>query len=797
MPLLGKKKSSDNLEEFRDIKDDVIESDFVPYACHWDENTLITKNGELLQTIKISDIHTRHPDSDERDLRTHIRQALQGAITSTDYAVWVHTVRRKISFQSGGEFKRDFAGYLDRFWRDRNDWEHKFVNEVYITIVREGEAAPLFGPLNFVRQIIPRIDIRHREKKLDEGVLALNGVTDSIVEALSDFGATKLGIYKQNDTWYSQPCSFLGKLTTLQDDELPLEQVSIAEYITDYDVTFGFNAMEVRMRSDGRRRFGAYLSIKEYRELPIESLETVLKMPTEFVISQCYMFTDSQNALKGFEYQQKLFDMSGASVLAQRSGLNEILEADQGNPTDFCEYQLGIFVLAESVRSLDSNVFRAVSTLNSLGMVAIREDIMLEECYWSILPANFQMIKRLKPLNSSAMAGLVHLNNLPVGKVRNNHWGPAVTTFHTINRTPYFFNFHVGSNGHTALVSPPDTGKKIILNFLVAQARKFDGKLFYFDRNRLAEPFVRSIDGAYYNPCNGADSRQYVALKLNPLQMEDTPDNRMFLERWLKLLMASADDSDGAACAAAIAAVMAKPREQRNLAACAAALDAHTAGLGGKLASWLPGGAQGAMFSEGEDTLNLDGKVYGFEMQDLFTHKPALEPITLYLLHRVMQALDGKPAMIVLDEAWDLLSLPSLSSDLKNWFAALEARNAMALLATEHVDDIKDNPLNRVIFPAVATKIFLPDDSADSSYADIFGVAEKDIAFLPVMDPDERHFMVVQNKEMVVLEMDLSGMVDIVSVLQASPYHLQMMEQAIHARGISPSQWMPKFLESI
>lgn len=32
--------------------------DFVPVACHYDEYTLLTKNGELLQTIQINGIHS-------------------------------------------------------------------------------------------------------------------------------------------------------------------------------------------------------------------------------------------------------------------------------------------------------------------------------------------------------------------------------------------------------------------------------------------------------------------------------------------------------------------------------------------------------------------------------------------------------------------------------------------------------------------------------------------------------------------------------------------------------------------
>jgi type IV secretion system protein VirB4 len=798
MPLFKRKPKTENLEEFRDIADDVIESDFVPYACHWDAESIVTKNGEVLQTIRVADDSPRGVEAEETDLRSTIRAAILAAIDTPDYAVWVHTVRRKTSFQAAGEFKRDFAGYLDRFWKDRNDWEHKFINEVFITVVREGQGASLLDPMGFVRQIIPRFDVRNREGYLDDSCAKLSRVTDKMIKMLSPFGAKKLGFHNEGDTWYSEPCSFLSKLVTLQDDKLPVAQISIADYLTDYDLTFGYNAMEVRLRSDGRRRFGAYLTIKEFRELPADSLDVLLKMPIEFVINQCFTFTGAKNALKIYEYQKKLFATSNSSTLAARSGLQAIIESNTGKEVDYCEYQLGIFLLAESVKSLESSVVHAVTTLASLGLVPMREDMGLEECYWAMQPANFQCIKRLKPLNTSAMGGFANLNFMPFGQAKGNHWGAAVSTLQTITRTPYFFNFHIGDNGHTVLLGPTESGKKVLMNFLIAQSRKYDGKLFYFDRGRSAEIFIRSIDGAYYNAYPGVDSRPYMQIAFNPLQLEDSQANRDFLERWLLLMAGSAADATLAeSCKPVIATVMQKPKTERQLTLCAEMLVQSNPLWEAALAAWLPGGKHAAVFGSASDTLVFDGKVYGFEMGNLVPHADALPAVFAYLMHRIMQCLDGKPSMIVMDEAWDLLATPVIAPRLKGWLQALKERNAMAFLASEQIDEIKHNPLNAELFPQIATKLFLPDDSADASYADAFGLSLKDIAYLPVMNNEDRHFLVVREKESVVLEIDLSGMVDIVSVLAASPLHLQMLEQAVVARGISPSQWMPKFLETI
>jgi len=800
MSLFKKKPQTQNLEALRDITDDVIEADFVPYACHWDPYTIVTKNGELLQTIKITGfIHEQLAhDEDDTDLRSKIRDAVLQYIDSTQYAVWVHTIRRKKSLQAGGAFKRDFAGYLDRFWNDRNDWEHQFTNEVYVTVVHEGQSAKLFDPAGFARGILPRIDQKYRERYLDETCEKLGAVMERMLPILESYGAVRLGVVQRDGIYYSELCAFLGKLTTMLDLDFPVSDVDIAHALTDYDVTFGFNAMEVRMRADGRRRFGSMLTMREYRELPTALLDRLLQIPAEFIISQCFDFIHAKGALKGFQYQKELFDISDASMLAEKTGLTNILSSNKGNAVDFGLHQLSVFLLADSVKAMEAGVTKAVAALGALGMIPMREDIKFEECYWAQLPANFEFIKRLKPINTARIAGFANLSNFPAGQKEGNHWGAAVTTFHTAAHTPYFFNFHDKDNGHTTIIGPYGAGKTVLMNFLLAQARKFDNRLFFFDRGRGSEIFVRSLGGAYCNPAPGADNRAYAQIRLNPLQLEDTPRNREFLSDWLTCLAGDSENKDlRAACEKAIASVMQLSKTERGLSKCLDIINAENTALAALFAPWTGQGEAAALFNHAEDTLTLDEKIYGFEMDSLVAHKAALAPVFIYLMHRIMLALDGSPTIIVLDEAWTLLSIPYFSVRLKAWLETLRARNAMVVFATEHVEEVTGSSLNGTLMEHIATQIYLPDDDADASYAEAFGLTEKEVAYLTVMNTEDRHFLLKRGADTIVAELNLSGMADIIAVLSATDAHLNIMEEAIAAGGESTAQWMPKFLEAI
>ncbi|MEJ0009149.1 MAG: hypothetical protein WDN72_00515 [Alphaproteobacteria bacterium] len=95
-------RAEKDLESFRDIADDVIESDFVPYACLYDADTIATKNGELVQILRITGLS--YDAQGQGDLREAIRQAIRQCIPDASYAVWLHTLRRRKSLAGQAEF---------------------------------------------------------------------------------------------------------------------------------------------------------------------------------------------------------------------------------------------------------------------------------------------------------------------------------------------------------------------------------------------------------------------------------------------------------------------------------------------------------------------------------------------------------------------------------------------------------------------------------------------------------------------------------------------------------------------
>lgn len=536
----AKKQAQDQKNNTQRIGVDV--EDFIPYACHYDDHTILTKNGELMQVIKVTGFtfESVHKDDTERlPLRRAIRKAIMESITTNNFALYFHTIRRKRDLSTGGVYPEGFTRELNQAWCKRYDWEHQYINELYITVIIEGQSLSAKDLKGFFRAINFPKEMRYRMEYLEKSVVELHKVVADINTRLESYGARRLRVVEHADgICYSELSGFLSKIINLKYEPIPIATVDLSTALPSHRVLFGFNALEVK--GDTGRHFGAMLTIKEYHEISSRSIDDLLQIPQQFIVTETFDFVNNKKGLEAFKQQRRYMQISDDKFLADSSGLNAILASDKGTSVDFGEHQLAVMIIEDSLPLLERGVGIAIEALQGMGVFAFREDIYMEDCYWAQLPGNFEFNKRMTSINTSHIGGYASLYNFPAGKLDDNHWGPAVTVFHTAAKTPYFFNFHYKDNGHTFIVGPYGAGKTVLMNFLVSEAMKFNPKLFYFDQERGAEIFLRSL-GAEYHPI-AVRNKEGLTLRMNPLKLKDTPQNRQFVREWMQYLIADHPD---------------------------------------------------------------------------------------------------------------------------------------------------------------------------------------------------------------------------------------------------------------
>jgi type IV secretion system protein VirB4 len=287
--------------------------------------------------------------------------------------------------------------------------------------------------------------------------------------------------------------------------------------------------------------------------------DDLLRLPYEVTISQSFGFVDRQAALSKMNLALRRMKSAEDEAVSLRSELSDAKDEVAAGRAGFGEHHMTIAVRGNSPDVIDEGIAEVQAALADLGMLSVREDIALEPTFWAQFPGNFKYIARRGLVSTANFASLASCHNFSLGRAGANHWGEAVTLLETTAAGPYFFNFHQGDLGNFTIIGPSGSGKTVILNFLLAQARKFRPRIVFFDKDRGSELFIRAIGGRYdvLRPGSGAG--------LNPLQLPATPTNRQFLVAWLSMLAGGADGEDLASIKDAIDANFSQPIEHRRL----------------------------------------------------------------------------------------------------------------------------------------------------------------------------------------------------------------------------------------
>lgn len=849
-----KKQSKKDKNQNTSVNFEADAPDFIPYACHFDDHTLLTKNGELMQTIKVTgfSFESVHAEDDTPlSVRDAIRDAIVNTIELDGFALWFHTIRRQHDLSHVGEFNNFYANQLNDDWNAENRWDKKFINEVYVTIIHEGQALNFTDIKAFFRSIYFPAEFRHRMNYLEGANEHLHIISKQILDLLGSYGARRLKIVRNPDgLYYSQLLRFLGKIVNLDETNIPVTPIDISETLASHKTFFGNNTIKVIGHTG--QHYGAILTIKEYHNIALKAVDQFLQQNHEFIVTEIFDFVNQDEALEKFKSQEDFYRISEEKKLPKISGLTDILDSDTGRKTDFGEHQISILMLGNSLEEMESATSDAVKAFNNLGIVVIREDIMMEDCYWAQLPGNFEFCKRMSPIATRHIAGYCSLYNFPAGRISNNHWGEAVTVFSTAHNTPYFFNFHYEENGHSFIIGPYNSGKTVLLNFLIAQSMKFSPRLFYLDRNQNSAVFIGALGGKYTQLTRldeGAD------IRFNPLKIEHTEKHYNFLILFFTFLITpdhtKLSKKQKIKITKAVDYTFSLPMEERRLSNIipqfwSAEDDGNELGTiddekiqqneGGardlgsllnddeqsadesadifqdstekfddirtvweKMSACFGDGDYAHLFDNPEDTFDPhEHTMFGFDLTQIVQDNFMLASVTHYLMFRINTTLDGTPTLLVMDEAWDLLKSSALSHNIEHWLAELRMKNAIAIFATESVDGAEKSPITPILAERIKTKIFLPNgDANEQGYEHVFGLSHEEFELLLSMDPYYREFLLIHDIDAVIGRLNLKNLPFHLSVLSATIDELNAFYDVVEYYGNTPENWLPHYEEKL
>ena len=767
--------------------------DMLPYASHADDFTIATRDGLLMQVLYLEGLPFETADTVDLNYRKTVRETMLRSVASSHFAVYHHLVRREVKPQPEGSFSNRFARSVDEGWRERLTSRRLYVNALFLTIVRrplQGRA----GMLDRVFRHAAASDAAGRAREMRE----LDAASEAFLAALQPYGARLLSVYATEDGTSSEPLEFLSCLYNGEFHRVGLPTADLGHAIPYRRVSFGLDALELSPAGHAPRNFAAMLSVKEYPAFTnAGQLDPLFRLPHQLVLSESFAFVDRQATLDKMNLAIRRMRAADDDALSLRRDLVSAKDDVAAGRAAFGEHHLSVMVKADTLDELNHAVADVQASMTEMGAIVVREDVAMEPTFWAQFPGNFRFIARKALISSANFAGLASCHSQPVGRATDNHWGPAVTVLETTAASPYYFNFHRGDHGNFLVIGPSGSGKTVILNFLLAQAQKFEPRTVLFDKDRGAEIFIRALDGHY------DVLRPGVRTGFNPLLLPDTPVNRRFLQQFVARLLTARGETisadDGTRIAEAVAANYEQLPAYRRLRffreLFSGSRRPQVGDLASRLAPWVGEGEQAWLFDNEEDLVDLSVRTIGFDMTQILDDPITRTPAMMYLFHRVEERLDGTPTIIVVDEGWKALDDEVFVGQIRDWEKTIRKRNGIVGFATQSAGDALASRIANAIIEQSATQIFLPNPKAqESEYCRGFGLTAHEFDLVRSLPDTSRCFLVKHGKDSIIARLNLNGMNDLLAVLSGREKTVRILDELRADLGKDPELWLPQLL---
>ncbi len=788
----------------------------IPYTTHVTGSIVRTRQGDYVFAIQLQGAAFETADDVQINQWHERLNLLLRNIAAPNVALWSHIVRRRDTRYPAGVFPPGFARHLDARYRARLARETVLANALYVSVVWRGQTDVVSGWLQ--RMIVRRDPDAQRQAQAD----ALDGCTklqQHLLAALADYGARLLGVRERGGHRVSEVLEFFAELVNGESQPMPLPRGPIAELLATTRPFFGAEALEYRMAT--RTRLGAMLGIKEYPTPSVPDMfHKLLTAPFPFVQTQSFTFLSKAAAQGLMQAQYNRMRNAGDLARSQIDELHEALDALTSNAFVLGEHHFTLQVLADPydgvreaegaprLAQLNDHIALAREVLADTGMVVAREDLALEAGFWAQLPGNFAYRPRRAPITSRNFAAMSPLHNFPSGQPDGNHWGEALALLTTRARSPYHFSLHApdveggGATdvGHTFICGPTGSGKTVFLGFCVAMLHKHGATQVLLDKDRGLEVLVRALGGAYLPLKTGQPTG------FNPLRLEPTPLNVLFLKDFLRRLveahrlpLTARQEAD---LEQALRGVLALEPAERRLSRVLEHLDAtDLEGLHPRLARWCA-------VSRGEFAWAFDGTddailpllssntTIGFDVTEFLDFEAVRAPVTMYLFHLVRQVLDGRRFVCWCDEFWKLLTDPAFEAFSRDGPKTWRKLNGVFAAATQSAGDVLQSAISRTLVEQTATKVFFPNPEARADdYIDGFGLTEREYRLVrEELSAGAHEFLIKQGHRSVVCRLDLDGFDGELAVLSGRATSIERLQRLIERLGPAPDQWLETFM---
>lgn len=349
-------------------------------------------------------------------------------------------------------------------------------------------------------------------------------------------------------------------------------------------------------------------------------------------------------------------------------------------------------------------------------------------------------------------------------------------------------------------IGPNGSGKTVIQTLLRALARKLlmkNGpyKTFTYDKDSGQEIFIWACGGQYFRFTKGVDSG------INPFSLPDNPRSHYFLANLAKW------------CAAQDKTYIPSSDDEKELTKSIREVYRLTTGrrwarigdtlkskpLKSALQRWWDDGQYSWVLDNPTDRFDLESaNDFGFDMTEFLDDDMARPPILRYLKYKIDLTAPGRPYAIEIDEAATALKDEMMREEIiEKESRTIRKKEGLIGLGVQDASDITEGPLKGVLTTQFPNLLIFPNGQAERKYyVDGLHLTEAEFEQVTVkMHEKPGSFLLKRGIESVVVQVDLSGMNDMLAVLSGSSDNLPLVRGLIEVHGNHPEKWLPEFFK--
>jgi type IV secretion system protein VirB4 len=443
--------------------------------------------------------------------------------------------------------------------------------------------------------------------------------------------------------------------------------------------------------------------------------------------------------------------------------------------------------LADRVREVES-------AINRVGFVCKVEDVNAVEAWVGSLPGQAYADLRRPLVSSLNLCDMMPMSAIWPGPTSNAHLTaecikrghqgaqPPLLFARTAGATPFRFDIHQGDVGHTMIVGPTGSGKSVLLNTIAVQWLRYpEAQVFFFDKGASSRASTMLTGGRFY--FLGGDHSE---LAFQPLAEIDTPEDRAWAQEWVQVIVAA----EGVEITPQVKEeiwgglrnLAAGPREQRTLTLLTATIQDRD--VKAALKPYTLNGPHGHLLDAQHNMLS-NAIWQTFEMAELMSNKAALAPVLTYIFRTLEKRFDGRPTLLVLDEAWLFLDQGSFAAKIREWLKTLRKFNVAVVFATQSLADIARSSIAPALIESCPTRIFLPNPDAQTpqiaEFYSAFGLNAQQIRIIASATP-KREYYYQSSSGNRLFELGL-GPLTLAAVGASSPGDQQLMSAILAEHG--------------